>query len=270
MVNQYNKQPQPHNHNHTRKNNMPNTTHNHTKQIDILVTSRTKNKKTGDIPTIIVGQNTSQVVKSCKIAKCKLLHTKLGGKGEYKELGLKPCYAHNGSVSWGTKSIYKALAKGSRTLQDYALEEGFRLSSRTAKYFRCSSIGDISAIKPKRFTEIIKEGVKYNLESLGYTANEKAHHLKESLLLSCTTIEDADKAVSKGWRATTIFKKWNGKKTFVTPSGNKGIICPEQTQAQSGKEITPRNKITCNTCGLCAKGNRHTTKYKVVGFITHN
>jgi hypothetical protein len=246
---------------------MPNTIIN--KTIDILVQATTRNQKTGNIPTIIVGQNQNDVVKSCMQSGCKLLHTKLGGKGEYKELGLKPCYAHNSSVSWATKSIFRALDKGTKALDDYSLTEGFRMSARTAKYFRCSSIGDISSISHKRFNEILKEGIKYGLKPLGYTADKTATHLKESLLLSCPTIEETDQAVNEGWRATTIFQSWNGKKTFTTPSGHKGIVCPEQTQSKSGKEITPRNKITCNDCGLCSQGNQHTTKYKVIGFITH-
>ena len=238
--------------------------------IDVLVQATTQNKKTGNLPTIIVGQTQKQVVSSCIQSGCKLLHTKLGGSGEYKELGLKPCYAHNGSVSWGTKNIFKALEKGSKTLEDYSVYDGFRMSARTAKYFRCSSIGDISVVTPNRFKTILKEAAIYGLKPLGYTADKTATHLKDSLLLSCPTMEETDEAVKNGWRATTIFKSWDGKKkTFTTPQGNKGIVCPEQTQAKSGKEITPRNKITCNICGLCSQGNQHTTKYKVIGFITH-
>lgn len=246
---------------------MPNAIIN--KTIDILVQATTKNKKTGNIPTIIVGQNQDDIVKSCIQSGCKLLHKKLGGSGEYKDLGLRPCYAHNSSVSWGTKSIFRALEKGSKVLDDYSLSEGFRMSARTARYFRCSSIGDISAVSPNRFRTILKEGAIYGLKPLGYTADKTATHLKDSLLLSCPTMEETDNAVNEGWRATTIFKSWDGKKTFTTPAGHKGIVCPEQTQAKSGKEVTPRNKITCNDCGLCSQGNKHPSKYKVIGFITH-
>jgi len=246
---------------------MPNTFIKNT--IDILVQSTTKNRKTGNIPTIIVGQNQNQVVSSCIQSGCKLLHKKLGGSGEYEDLGLKPCYAHNSSVSWGTKSIFRAIEKGTRTIEDYSLSEGFRMSARTAKFFRASSIGDMSSLSPQRVKEVIKEGIKYGLKPLGYTADKTATHLKEHLLLSCPTMEETDAAVNNGWRATTIFQTWDGKKTFTTPSGHKGIVCPEQTQARSRKEITPRNKITCNDCGLCSQGNQHTTKYKVIGFITH-
>jgi len=239
------------------------------KTIDILVQATTKNKKTGNIPTIIVGQNQNDVVKSCIQSGCKLLHKKLGGSGEYKDLGLRPCYAHNSSVSWGTKSIFRAIEKGTKVLEDYSLYDGFRMSARTAKYFRCSSIGDISAIEEHRFKVILKEAAIYGLKPLGYTADKRAVHLKEHLLLSCPTMKETDEAVNKGWRATTIFKSWDGKKTFTTPQGHKGIVCPEQTQSKSGQEITPRNKITCNDCGLCSQGNQHSTKYKVIGFITH-
>ena len=242
-------------------------------KIEYLVQSRTRNKKTGDIPTIIIGKNADQVLKSCIASGCKLLQDKLGGSGEYKKLGLKPCYAHNSTVSWGTKSIFRSLIKGTKEIADYSVKEGFRLSARHAKYYRLSSIGDASALSKDQIKEIKKEGKKYGLKPLGYTANKSASHLKSMLLLSCPTMEEADAAVADGWRSTTIFSEYKGKKTFVTPAGNKGIICPEQVQSiqahKKSKDVTPREKITCNICGLCSKGNTHKTKYKVIGFVSH-
>lgn len=243
------------------------------KAIKYLVQSRTMNKKTGDIPTIIVGKNATQTIQSCIAAGCKLLQEDLGGSGEYKKLGLKPCYAHKGTVSWGTKSIFRSLIKGTKKIADYTVQEGFRLSSRHAKYYRLSSIGDASSLSKKQLKEIKKEAKKYGLKPIGYTANKSADHLKSMLLLSCTSLEDADQAVRDGWRSTAIFSSWNGKRTFKTESGNLGIICPEQTQSlkaqNKSKDISPREKITCNICGLCSKGNKHKTKYKIVGFISH-
>jgi len=243
------------------------------KTVEYLVQARTRNKKTGDIPTIIIGRNPEQIVSSCISAGCKLLQEKLGGTGEYKKLGLKPCYAHKGTVSWATKSIFRSLKKGSKSIEDYSVREGFRLSARGAKYYRMSSIGDASALSMAQIKEIKKEAKKYKLSPLGYTANRDAKHLQNMLMLSCPTLKETDQAVSSGWRATTIFKDWNGKKTFTTPGGHKGIVCPEQTQSlnaeNKGMKVTPREKIECNTCGLCANGNKHRTKYKVIGFVAH-
>ena len=236
---------------------------------NILVQSTTQNKKTGDIPTIIVGTDYNKIVESCKTSECALLHKSLGGKGTYKELGLKPCYAHKGSVGWGTKSILKALQKGTKTIADYSLKEGFRLSARTAKYFRLSAIGDASSLPIETIKAIIKEGKEYGLLPLGYTASLKAEHLKEICIKSCTSMNEADKAVKAGWRATTIFHNWNGERTFTTPDGNVGVVCPEQTQAIKDPNVSPRKKITCNTCGLCSQGNQHPTRYKVIGFLSH-
>lgn len=237
--------------------------------IDILVQARTSNTKTGDIPTIIVGQNHNDILRSCQNSGCALLHTKLGGNGLYTKLGLKPCYAHNSTVSWGTRSILRALDKGTKTLEDYSLSEGFRMASRTAKYFRLSSIGDASSLSLSRIKEIVSEGTKNKLLPLGYTASASATHLQEICLFSAPTMKDADSAINKGWRVAVQIGTWNGNKTFTTPLGHKGIVCPEQTQAITQPNVTPRNKITCNTCGLCSKGNQHSTKYKAIGFISH-
>ena len=243
--------------------------------MNILVQSTTQNKKTGNIPTIIVGQSYDEITSSCRASGCILLHKKLGGNGGYKELGLLPCYAHKGHVSWGTKSILRAIDKGTRTVNDYSIKEGFSNSSRNARYFRLSSIGDASSLSHETINELVTEGEKYNLKPLGYTASKEATHLKEVCLLSCPTIEETDEAISKGWRATTITnpKNWDGKRTFKTPKGFSGIYCPEQVQAikakADGVKVTPRTKITCNTCGLCSQGNKHTTRYKAIGFFSH-
>tara|TARA_R100000664_G_scaffold9048_1_gene15043 strand:- start:133 stop:861 length:729 start_codon:yes stop_codon:yes gene_type:complete len=241
--------------------------------IGILVQSTTRNKKTGNIPTVIVGQNQKDIVSSCQQSGCVLLSEQLGGSGMYKDLGLKPCYAHKSHVSWGTKSIFRAIERGTKTLEDYSIKEGFRMASRHAKYFRLSSIGDCSVLDPSIIDELLSEAKRYQLTPLGYTANPEATHLQNIVLLSCPTMARADAAIKDGWRvAVQITKPYRhgDSKTFTTPDGHLGVICPEQTQSLSGKEITRRNKITCNTCGLCARGNTHTTRYRAIGFIPHN
>lgn len=244
---------------------MPNTTPHYTKEIDVLVQSSTRNRKTGNVPTIIVGQDIHEIKKSCLDSGCPLLSEKMGGSGEYKKHGLKPCYAHASSVSWATKSILKAIDKGSKTIKDYSIKEGFRMSSRHAKFFRLSSIGDCSSLSRKVIDKLVKTGKEYNLKPLGYTAGWRQRpDLKDIVLASNITMKDADEAVSQGWRATCQVPKGT-KKRFLTPAGNEGIVCPEQTQ----KSTTPRNKITCNTCGLCSEGNQHKTRFKVIGFINH-
>ena len=243
------------------------------KKTGILVQSTTRNKKTGNVPTIIVGQTAEETLQSCIDSGCAVLPEKLGGSGEYKKLGIKsPCYAHNGPVAWATKSIRRAIDKGTRTIEDYSLENGFRMSARTARVFRLSSIGDCSALSHEQMKEIVSTGERYNLKPMGYTAGWKRkgkEYLKKWVLASNFTMEQADKAIDSGWRSTVILPKDTDYKTFVTPAGNKGIVCPEQTQQRINPDVTPRNKITCNTCGLCSEGNQHKSKFKVIGFINH-
>ena len=135
--------------------------------MHVLVQHTTRNKKTGNIPTIVVGQSYDEVTQSCINSGCALLHPSLGGSGIYKELGLQPCYAHRGGVSWGLKTMLKAIAKGTKTLADYSIQEGFRLSARSARYFRLSSIGDASSLPHETIDELLSEGEKYNLKPLG-------------------------------------------------------------------------------------------------------
>ena len=243
------------------------------KKTGILVQSTTSNKKTGRIPTIIVGTTAEETLQSCIDSGCAVLPEKLGGTGEYHKYGIKkPCYAWKGTVSWATKSIRRALDKGTKTIEDYTCENAFRMSERTARVFRLSSIGDCSALSHEQMKEIVSTGERYNLKPMGYTAGWKRKgkdYLKQWVLASNFTMEQADKAIDSGWRSTVILPKDTDYKTFVTPAGNKGIVCPEQTQQRINPEVTPRNKITCNTCGLCSEGNQHKSKFKVIGFINH-
>ena len=237
-----------------------------------LVQATTRNKKTGDVPTVIIGRTKERTIQSCIDSGCDMLPEKMGGNGKYKEYNLKPCYAHSSTVSWATASIRRAIKKGTRSIEDYSLQNAFRLSSRTAKVFRLSSIGDASVLTRPQMEEIAKEGKKYNLKPMGYIAgwkNKGKEYFKQYVLASNFTMEQADEAVSQGWRSTVILPADTTTKTFVTPAGNKGIVCPEQTQQRLNPDITPRKKITCNICGLCSQGNQHKTKYKVIGFINH-
>jgi len=248
---------------------MPNTTRHHTKDINVLVQATTKNRKTGNVPTIIVGQDIDDVKKSCLDSGCPLLSEKMGGSGEYKRHGIQPCYAHRAHVSWATKSIFKAIDKGTKQLSEYSIKHAFSNSSRHAKFFRLSSIGDCSSLSRKVINKLVNVGKEYNLKPLGYTAGWRQRpDLKDIVLASNITMKDADLAVSEGWRATCQVPKGTAKR-FTTPEGNKGIICPEQTQHHSVNRIGKRNKITCNSCGLCSEGNQHKSRFKVIGFINH-
>ena len=77
-------------------------------------------------------------------------------------------------------------------------------------------------------------------------------NLPESLTVnaSCDTLEEAQKAVHRGWPTTVVLQEEVDELSDGTPI----VICPNQTDG-----------VTCSECGLCMQGQRKS----VVGFLEH-
>jgi hypothetical protein len=50
-----------------------------------------------------------------------------------------------------------------------------------------------------------------------------------------------DEAVGKGWKATVVLPHFFDKRSFRTPDGHRGVICP----------AILHDHVTCNDCGMC-------------------
>ena len=226
-----------------------------------IFVARSTNIKVGDVPHMYIGRNEKQCVDSCKKSKCPLLSKRYGGDNGLLPSGtkLKPCYAHNGTVSFAVKAIYKAISRGKAS--NYTLAHALKKSVRSARIMRISQIGDPCAVTKDDADSIYAECKKVGLQLKGFTAGWRiAPWWKGKLMASTMSLHEADEAIARGWRASTVLSEdfvGSGPKnnTFVTPGGNKGVVCPHQMGA----------RLTCNTCRLCVGENEG----PIIGFITH-
>jgi hypothetical protein len=221
-----------------------------------LATATTKNIKTGNVPTIAIGATRKESLDSCRAVGCALLHKKHGGEGG----GDNPlCYSQHGTPSFSHAAMVKAHAKG----KSYSLRAALASASRAAKMVRLGSIGDPAALSPIDGAYIRKAVRDEGLALVGYThgwAMDIAKRWRGHIMASCDTMEQADAAIADGWRAVVVLEHapiGSYARTFTTPGGNKGVVCPAQLQPEI---------VTCNTCRLCDGSKTG----PVVGFIDHS
>jgi hypothetical protein len=125
--------------------------------------------------------------------------------------------------------------------------------------FRLTAIGDIGRIGVEAADRIVSEIWTAGLAIVGYT-----HHWREPsvadawkgrLMASADTVQDADRAVSEGWRASVVLPI-DAPRVSHTPDGHKIVVCPA---------ILAPKKVTCNTCRLCDASKPG----PVIGFPAH-
>jgi hypothetical protein len=212
--------------------------------FNLIWNARSRNKKTGDVPTLYIGYTKQEAWESCN--GCPLR-----GNG---------CYAWSGSVNIGASSTRKARNNGADKTLSYAIAN----RHPNARMIRLSAIGDIGRCSSHQATEIKETISRSGLQLVGYTHHwietKVANNWKGTLMASCETIADADFAVSQGWRATCIVSK-DTVKPFKSPAGNRVVVCPAQTAALLGKTVT------CNSCRLCDASK--TNLSPIVAFIVH-
>ena len=206
-------------------------------------TSTSKNTKTGNIPTAWIGKNKEACVKSCKDSGCPLLARRYGGKdGQINtKTKLRPCYAHNGQVSFAFNSIIRASQKNPSR---YNIKNAFAKALRSARMVRLSAIGNAGSLSTEQGDEIMKEANSNNLGVLGYIAGFSMYpYWKDKLMASTYTLKMADVAIKRGWRPSTVLPETHEGETFETPAGNIGIQCP----------AIYHKTVNCNQCGLCVR-----------------
>jgi len=78
-----------------------------------------------------------------------------------------------------------------------------------------------------------------------------------SVLASCESIEDAKRALKKGYAPSLVVKEHAGAKAYVQ-DGLKIIPCPSQTKG-----------ITCEKCNLCMNDKMLRDQNAAIGFAVH-
>ena len=209
----------------------------------LLWTASFSNPKLGPVLLAYLGPTLEHVQDSC--LGCPLL-----GDG---------CYAWETSQRAGLQHV---LVKAAQDLRYYSLAAAIKRLRKRSKVARISAIGDPARVPHHELLLDIEP-----LRLRGFAVLALTHHwqeranqkLKDDLLASCNSLPEADQAITKGWKPTVVLPADHQKKTFTTPAGAKGIVCPEQT--------TPG--WDCSNCGMCDTQHPAWNKVDVIGFRQH-
>lgn len=205
----------------------------------VLVTARSDNAKTGDVPTVWVGASLEHSRASCH--GCPMLHS-------------TTCYAQFGQVSIGLRSIERSKKRTgmrqykARVAIDAALNQRRKVKPRM---LRVSAIGDAARASVAQLDDAMTYARKRGLAIVGYThfwGSLEGAWLKGQLMASCNSLDELREAESRGWRAT-----------LVVPTGTTGTMrredgsilaveCPAIAAARRGSHYT------CNDCASNKRG----------------
>lgn len=191
----------------------------------VLWTARSRNRKTGDVPTAWVGASMAEARESC--AGCPLL----GGK----------CYSWSGATQLAAGSARK---NAERQPHRYTMAAALAQRVASARMVRVTGLGDIGRSGRALADAVVAEAARAGLAVVGYT-----HHWREAavadawrgrLMASTETLADADRAAREGWRVSVVVPV-DHPRLSRTPEGRAVVVCPEQATG----------KVTCNDCRLC-------------------
>lgn len=215
--------------------------------MKILWASQTQNRKTGNMPTGLVGATPAETRRSCR--GCALLDA--------------GCYAWSGTVGWHMAATQeKARVDPHQVTLEQAL--GQRLVS--ARAARLGSIGDPGRLPYARAKAIQEQLDAAGLALLAYTHFWKKRggysaapqRNKEIMMASCDSIAEADEAIDRGWKAAAIGRHHEPGPVVKTPRGRRLLLCPAQST---------HNQTQCNECLLCDP--RRLVRYDGIVFRAH-
>lgn len=172
------------------------------------------------------------------------------------------CYSHQSGQRAGAENVYINAAEDSA---HYTLEAALgRRREHWPKVARLCAIGDAARVPRAAILSAVARLREEGYAVLGYThfwRDAENADLKPHLLASCDDLVTADAALALGWRPAVILPAGFVSKTFTTPGGAKGLVCPEET----GRA---RNCASCKLCDVShpmwARG-----KVSMIGFVEH-
>lgn len=197
--------------------------------MKILFTARSRNEKTGDVPTAWVGTTLEESRQSC--TGCAQLTS-----GE--------CYAQFGQVAVGMRSVERSAAGKPAT--HYGIKSALTARHKTANMVRFSALGDCARADRRQLLRAFAATRRAGLAIVGYTHFWADHPaLRGQLMASCDNFADAKIANAAGWRAAIIAPM--GTTGTVIIDGIRAIECPAVAAERYGKNYT---------CNDCASGRR--------------
>ena len=192
----------------------------------VLWTARSRNRKTGDVPTAWIGATQAEARESC--SGCPLLDD---GR----------CYSWSGATQLAAGSARK---NAERNPHRYTMGAALAQRVASARMVRVTGLGDVGRSGRALADSIVAEAARVGLALVGYT-----HHWREEgvadawrgrLMASTETLADADRAAREGWRASVVVPL-DHPRLSKTPEGRAVVVCPEQATG----------RVTCNDCRLC-------------------
>lgn len=215
--------------------------------MNIQYTSRSKNTKTGDVPTAFAGSTYKETCASCQ--GCPLFNAEQPGKSN--------CYSHSGTGAMSAKSVFRAVARGKK----YDIITALKSKHKDAKMVRFTAIGDPARADRSRLLADMMTVKAQGLDVVGYTHFWQDNpDLAGKLMASCESTAQVIKAISMGFRATVVVSwdhlvKGGGRRFKV--GDHTAIVCPAQIEGA---------RVTCNECRLC-DGSK---SGPVIAFLDHS
>lgn len=174
----------------------------------------------------------------------------------------KGCYAKSGPLAIHWKKITE---KSRGSSNEKFLNQIKSLPKN--QLWRHNQAGDLYGKGDKIDVNLLAELVEANKGKRGFAYTHKpakgenlraiqnANKNGFTINLSANNIKHADELVGKGAPVVCVVDSEEKRKSFLTPKGNKVVICP----------ATYRNNVNCSTCQLCQKSNRSA----IVAFPAH-
>lgn len=203
------------------------------------------NTKTGPIP--VSTSNSSTCPDACPIK-------------------LKGCYAKYGPTGMHWRKLDAGTSKNAKDWAGF-LQDVKRIAR--GSLWRHNQAGDLNGLWDDIHSTMLDDLVKANKGKRGFTYThydvlKNAHNALAvkfanaqgfTINLSGNDVNHADSLKALNIGPVVVLMPRDAEKVSHTPAGNKVVICPAENT----------DKVTCMTCGLCAKVNRD----YIIGFRAH-
>lgn len=211
-------------------------------KVSVLITPRSFNTKTGDIPQVWIGSTHDEARASCDKAKCPMR--------PWAKEGAMSCYAWTGTSRMAFYSASK------HNVADPDFDEVLRKSSRQAQAIRVGALGDPCAMPLTWWNKLKAAAGRFNMTILSYTHGWRDHpKLAGRTMASCDSVEQVLEAKAMGFQAAWATRDVGDLDKFVTlPDGSRATVCPAIYAKAAGKA-----PVTCNQCRKCDGTNPNLT-----------
>lgn len=202
------------------------------------------NTKTGPIP--VSTSNSSTCPDACPIK-------------------LKGCYAKYGPVGMHWRKLDAGTSKNAKDWSGF-LQDVKRIAR--GSLWRHNQAGDLIGYDDLIDADKLSDLTKANKGKRGFTYThyspfvgdndiwiQRANLQGFTINLSGNDVNHADKLKALNIGPVVVLMPRDAEKVSHTPAGNKVVICPAENT----------DKVTCMTCGLCAKADRD----YIIGFRAH-